>query len=167
MKRPNYPLISQKKNPELHSLASLPHSSSLGTLDPEQDGTDGQPKASTGEDHDGCAGEQTLSATGAARLQGAGAASAHAARLQGAGEQALSALGAARLQGTGRRARTRALRGYRVRASRARTQARSLRRRGCACPGWCGPRPDLRQRGSCKQVVQRGHGVPCPFEPVM
>ena len=78
--------------------------------------------ASTGEDHDGRAGEQTLSATGAARLQGAGAASAHAARLQGAGEQALSALGVARLQGTGRRARTRALRGYRVRVSRARTQ---------------------------------------------
>ena len=100
MKRPNYPPYLPKKNPELHSLASLPHSSSLGTLDPEQDGTDGQPKASTGEDHDGCAGEQTLFATGAARLQGAGAASAHAARLQGAGEQALSALGAERLQGT-------------------------------------------------------------------
>ena len=108
MKRPNYS-PSPKKNPELLSLTSLPHSSSLGTLDPEQDGTDGQPKASTGEDHDGCTGEQTLSATGAARLQGTG-------------EQALSALGAARLQGTGRRARTRALRGYRVRVSRARAQ---------------------------------------------
>jgi len=76
MKRPNYPPCLPK-NPELLSLASLPHSSSLGTLDPEQDGADGQPMASQGEDPDGHAGEQALSALGAARLQGAGAASTH------------------------------------------------------------------------------------------